>query len=530
MSTSPAGCWIAPKLAEGMMARKVERDHFQDTGAPATVGNLFEPIPGGASVSGGWRSPPDPRGLAKFDSAAAMLRALARCLNGKDFPALGQSPLAQYPVSLANWVPRKARTDLFARLGVTEGVAADETGQVSTAAIAEWATRLYPQRRYPAVMIGSSNGALVHLAAAVGVPWLPQTFLTLVRQTGVHPDEPIDAMEAGRTAGHRFLAANPDVELHHMHDPAQDRLMLAHITYFRWKYRRLPQAYRDFITRSLEPNGTVVMVECERRWPTTGVGDRYRFQFGALGGPTADEYFHGSERVEAYLRRYGSHRRGWLPPLPDAESPEAEWGFEPALREEIAELARERGYRLVRLRFEQPEDLSPPVADLYRAWYRQCGLPDNRLLIESFILMEPYWALRVGAVPFWMKFNMQPSLDRVRDYLAGTEPFDHIHLMLFAHGVDSVGLPPIEDWRALIQWARKGGSFLGVDEKAYPAHFAAFARYSTDLRKVAARCPAPAPLSLDRFERFIGAAGARYPVHLDTMPGSAPLLGQQATA
>jgi short-subunit dehydrogenase len=507
---------LAPQLAERMVAKKVERDHFQDASAPPTTGNIFKPVPGCASVSGGWRPKSVPPGVTKFDSAAAMLRALAGYLHGKDFPALGQARVLQYPVSLANWVPRTTREDLFARLGASESVAPHKAGEVSAAAVADWAVRLYPQRRYPAVMIGSSNGALIHLAAALGVPWLPQTFLTLVRQTGVHPDEPVQAMEAGRSAGHRFLAANPDVQLHHMHDPNQDRLMLGYITYFRWKYRRLPQAYRDFITRSLEPDGTVIIVDCERRWPTTRIEDRYLFQFGALGGPTTEEYFHGSERVEAYLARCGSHRRVWLPPPPDGERPEAEWGFEPALREDIAELARRRGYRLVILRFEQPEHLSPPVADFYRAWYRDRGLSSNRLLVESFILMEPYWTLRTGAVPYWMEFNMQPSLDRIRRYLAESEPFDHIQLMLFAHGADSVGLPRIEDWRTVLQHARESGSFLGVDEEAYPAHFSAFGRYHTELRKVPARCPMPAPLSLDSFVHFLKAAGERYPVQLES--------------
>jgi short-subunit dehydrogenase len=506
---------IAPKLLEGMVARKVERDHFQHAGAPPADGNLFKPIPECASVSGGWRSKPDPPGLTKFDSAAAMLRALGRYLQGKDFPALGQRRLLQYPVSLANWIPRRAREGLFARLGATEGVAPEKVGEVSTAAIAEWATRLYQPRRYPAVMIGSSIGALIHLAAALRVPWLPQTFLTLVRQRGVHPDEPALAMEAGRMPGHRFLAANPDVQLHHMHDPNQDRLMLAYITYFRWKYRRLPQAYRDFITRYLEPNGIVIVVECDLHWPTTRVDDRYHFQFGAVGGPTTDEYFQGSERVEAYLARCGSHRRQWQPPPPDEQSPEAEWGFEPALRDEIVALAGERGYRVVLLRFEKPEHLSPLVADFYRAWYRERGIASNRLLVESFILMEPYGTLRAGAVPYWMEFNMEPSLRRIRRYLAETEPFDHIHLMLFAHGVNAVGLPSIRDWRTVLEHAREGGSFVGVDEKAYPAHFAAFARYHTELRKVSARCPLPDPLSLDPFERFLKAAGARYPVRLE---------------
>jgi hypothetical protein len=157
---------------------------------------------------------PSPPGIAKLDSASVMLRALARFLHGKDFPALGQPPFLQYPGSFADWLPRGLRERLFAVFGASEGVAPEAVGQVSAAAIAEWFTSLYPQKRYPAVMIGSSSGALVHLGAALGIPWLPQTFLTLVRQRGVHPDDAVGAMLAGREMAQHFLVGNPDVQLH----------------------------------------------------------------------------------------------------------------------------------------------------------------------------------------------------------------------------------------------------------------------------------------------------------------------------
>jgi hypothetical protein len=63
--------------------------------------------------------------------------------------------------------------------------------------------------------------------------------------------------------------------------------------------------------------------------------------------------------VEEYLRRYGVPRRHWDPPEPDDERPETEWGFEPALREDVEGFARERGYRVRRIVFEEPERLSP---------------------------------------------------------------------------------------------------------------------------------------------------------------------------
>jgi hypothetical protein len=267
----------------------------------------------------------------------------------------------------------------------------------------------YPRQRYAAAVIGSSNGALVHLCAALGIPWLPQTFLVPVRRNGVHPDEPAEELQWGREPARALLAANPELQLHHMFDPNQDRLMARRMAYFRVKRLRLGKMYERFLEENLSEGATLFIAECELKWPTTQVGERHIFQFGALGGATPEEFLHGSERVESYLTGYGSHRRRWDPPEPDGERAEAEWGFESILYEDVERFARERGYRLRRIIFEKPEDPSPLVAELYRWWYEERKLPANRLLVESFILMEPWWALRTGSVPFWMVFNMEPS-------------------------------------------------------------------------------------------------------------------------
>jgi len=60
---------------------------------------------------------------------------------------------------------------------------------------------------------------------------------------------------------------------------------------------------------------------------------------------------------------------------------------EPGLREDVARLAHKRGWRIRRVLFEEPERLSLLVADLYRWWYRERGLPADRLLVGSIILI-----------------------------------------------------------------------------------------------------------------------------------------------
>lgn len=458
-----------------------------------------------------------PPGIAKLDSATAMLQALSRCVDGKDFAGLGQPWLLRSLMRSGDWLPRPWRERAFVRLGTMAAVAPEQIQRVRTAAVAAWLVERYPRRRYPAVMIGSANGAVVHLAAAAGVPWLPQTLLTLVRQADVHPDDPLRAMEVERRVAARFLAANPDTQLHQLHDPCRDRLLLSRVACYRAKFRRLPPGYRDFLGRALEPGGTVYVVECGQRWPTTRLGERHVFQFGAVGGATVREYFEGGERVADYLARRDSPVRRWSPPQPDGECCEAEWGFAPALLHDVLGFARAHRLRVVQLLFDHPEDPSALVAELYRRRLAGAEKGGGRLAVDSFIVIEPYWVLRTGAVPYWMVGNTQPSLDRLHAYLSGTTPYERIYLTLFPHGVDSVGVPPIGAWRDVFARARREGGFLGMDPDAYPAHFGVFGGYSHAVRDLAPHRRMPDFLPLERAEAFVAGVGRQHGVRLEVV-------------
>jgi hypothetical protein len=450
-----------------------------------------------------------PAYIADFDSASAMLRALSACLHGEDFANLGMPAWLRLPVLATGALPARAREAVYAWSGWAEATPPERIAEVDAEEIARWVVRAYPERRYPAVAIGSSSGALVHLCAALGIPWLPQTFLVPVRQTGIAPDEPRRSMAAGAPLGRRLLEANPDLQLHHMHDPNQDQLMIRHMTYFRIKRLRLGPTFERFLIDTLEPGGVILLSECSKMWPATRVGERHVFQFGAVGGLEPPEYFRGSPRVADFLERYGSARRHWDPPEPDGEWPEAEWGFAPQLRADVERFARERGYRRRRLVFDDPEHLSPLIAELYRARWRARGLPAGRLLVESFVLMAPRFALRSGSVPFWLTFNTEPSAAWLERYLDRAESYDEIAMMLFAHGAQSIGLAPIERWRRLLARARGHGYFLGVDEADYPGDFATFARYHRALPEVPAPLE-PEPMDWTEFEAFMDQNGARF--------------------
>ena len=414
-----------------------------------------------------------------------------------------------------NRLPRSLREQIYIWSGWSEALAPDKIGPADTGQVAEWMANLYPQRKFPAVAIGSSNGAATHLFTALGIPWLPQTFLMPVARSGLKPDDPRSDLQWGLEPGRILLENNPDVRLHHMHDPNQDRLMIHRMTYFRLKRLRLGAAYENFLRRALDPGGTILVIECGLQWPTTRCGERHFFQFGALGGATVDEYHHGGPRVADYLARYHSPVRSWDPPQPNGQSPEAEWGFEPALRHDLERLAEKHRWNIRRVIFEQPEDLSPLVADFYRWWNRQeRGLPDNRLVVDSFILMEPFWTVVTGSTPFWMVFNKEPSARALTDYLDRSErQFDEIFMMLFSHGVNSIGLVPIEKWRELLRRARTNSGFIGVDENTYPRDFAVFTRYHSEFRrKIKMRHPLPPSVTLQAFDDFLSRRAGEYRV------------------
>src|SRR5262249_43917946 len=212
--------------------------------------------------------------IADFDSASGMVRALAACLHGEGLPLLGAMPRSRAPLmkaaaSIVNLLPKPLQEQVYIWSGWLEAISPRALSTVRSDEVADRMAAAYPRRPYPAIAVGSSNGAAVHLWAALGIPWLPQTFLVPVARSGVYPDEPEQELRWAEPHAQLVLRRNPDLELHHMHDPVQDRLMVRRMSYFRLKFRRLGPAYERFLRERLEPGGTIILVDCRLDWPTT---------------------------------------------------------------------------------------------------------------------------------------------------------------------------------------------------------------------------------------------------------------------
>lgn len=434
------------------------------------------------------------KAVATFDSAASMLLATANALQGKDFPHVGRGALQALPVRLSGLVPENVRRAAYTVIGAAEGVRPGQLGNIDLAEVASWIAGHYPHRRYPGVVLGSSNGALVHLCAATGLPWLPQTVLVPVRWRSNDPDEPAAATRFGASVAEPLLERNPDIVLHHMHDGNQDRLMVSWMTYFRLKWASLPAAYVEFLESCLEPGAPVIVLDDRSSWPITRVAERHVFQTGAQGGIEAEEYLDGSERVAEFLRAQGATRRRFAAPEPDGRAAEAEWGLDPSFADAVERWASRRGHPFVRVRIPSPQSLSAPVAALLRERLVAAGHAGDRLLVSSFIMLDPVQAERTGSVPYWTFFGVEPAVrDAVRFVASADPPYRDVDVLVFPHGVESAGVATPSSWGELGEHVTGRVRLLGGVVDRWPAHFDALARYGPALRSLPTAVPSPLP-------------------------------------
>ncbi|HET7369735.1 MAG TPA: hypothetical protein VFK45_02730 [Gammaproteobacteria bacterium] len=450
-----------------------------------------------------------------YDSGKTLFRALARCLHGQDTPFLGQASarverLMDPLMRVSNRLPRRLRQQFIAFGPLPASIPPSKLIDLDGDALAAELVAQLPVRDYPAIVLGSSNGAGMHLAAALGVPWLPQTVMVPVRTRGADRDDPRPAMDMLAGPLEQFTHHNPGMVAVHQHDPCHDRLPVQYVAYVRFKWLALPEPYRRFIDRTLPRGGRIIVIDCAHRRPMTRIGERHWFQFGGLDSATIDEYFHGGRRVERFLKRHNSDPdvRRWEPPEPDGEQPEAEWGYHPGLDGAIHQLAAEKQARVATLRFSHPQDPSAFVAELYRWWYARRGGEARRLLVDQFLVTDPWLTIGAGSAPYWTLFGTRPSRDRLLRYLRDAPRWPDIRMTLFSHGIEAIGDATGAEWATAFEYAEPSGGFVGVKPKYYPVDLRTPAGFHHDLSRLVEDRPRPAALTLDELDAF--AAGWRH--------------------
>ena len=264
-----------------------------------------------------------------------------------------------------------------------------------------------------------------------------------------------------------------------MHDPNQDPLTLSQMAYFRVKWTRLPQAYERFLKECLLPRAPLIVVRDRSTWPVTRLGGRHTFQYGAQGGMGPADY---PATADA--------------PQPDEEAPEAEWGFSNTLLPSVHAWAATHGHPVVEVRYDHPQDVAAGVAETTRGWLQARGEPGQRLLVSSFVVHDPWRTITTRSVPFWTFFPVRRAADDLACYLDGAT-YDHIDVLLFNHGAESVGLADTGTWQQLADRASERGRLLALDTAAFPSDFSTFARYAGALRKLPESSRPWAPMPVD---------------------------------
>jgi len=452
--------------------------------------------------------------IIQFDSCSALLNALGRFLNCKNFYGAGILPdVPGWLGDAVNLIPKNIRKRFYSWGGWVEAIPSKKIQHLKAEDISQWVTSLYPEKEYGGMMFGAANGAAIHLCAAMGIPWLPQTYLVAARRL-LRPDEIHKDIEWGKRVISSFLHDNPDLLTIQMHDPVQDRLMIEKMGYFRIKRLKMGQVFKDFIKKNLSRGYPLFTVECDFNWPMLRLSERHLFQVGGLGALSPDEYLFGSERVTEFLRRVGSPLRKWDTFKPSGHYPEGEWGFSAEALGDVKKFVYDHKIPLVRMIFRHPEAISSFVADLYRWWYEKRGIRSKRLIIENFGLVAPYDVIQTRSIPFWLAFNTEPSYRLIKKYLRRKNAPDEIYLMLMSNGVaEGVGLTAIDEWKKILKKAQKKSDFIGVDKREYPLDLGTYMKYDDELKKkIPERKAPPRRLGMDELWKFIRKSRKKYDV------------------
>jgi hypothetical protein len=384
----------------------------------------------------------DSAGRSLLDAAA---RGVAR---------LGCDDLDHAPVpGRRAGVPEKSRRQAVARDARNEAVPADVAARIDAEAVAAWITRQYPASTYPAVVLGSPHGAAVHLAAALGAPWLPTGFTVTAAWPEGSAGDWHAARERGAVIAGRLLSANPCVTVRQVHDPVRGVLCGSTLTlHVRW--RRLPSAYRSFLQRQLRPGGASVLLRDVRVWPAQDLGPGYSFQVGSpVGGWTPTDYTADHPPFRRLLQSIGSER--WVDPHSGTPSRYAETGSDPRLEPQLRGLAAEVGHRSHRVLYAEPETLSACVADLYRDWYRGQGWGGDRCVVETGRLLDPWRVVAAGAVPYWCESAARQAAAAAEQWLAGSTWFDSVTVLPQPPGTRCDAHADRAQWPAMAAFARR---------------------------------------------------------------------------
>jgi len=417
--------------------------------------------------------------VESFDSGTRVVREVAEALTGR-----GRSILECYPPGsglylwLLSLLPeglRIAGIEWGMALGVGNPPGKLEDFELDP--FCEWCTRQYPLKRrgYKAIIVGSPNGGIAHLAALLRAPFLTSSFGMSFSRAPIDPDDLESYQEFGRDLAEPILRIGEGFEIINHYDPLHDRNLVKYVNRLRLKLWELPRAYRDFILENLAPRGKLILVDCDYRWPQYVLGERSFLQIGGLGGVSPEEY----------LER-------WALDLPLEERRESEWGCPEGFASAVRDFATRRGIEVLEIRLSHPQKYSLLA---YRAYLECKRIRREEVLLDCFNHQNPRTNVQTGIPALWLPFNTEDNLAFVQEFLEGRR-FRRIYFTLLPSFAGSPDTPALERW--LDSLSRHGKvELLGITSRLFPADPLAPFRLVAQFQRLRRRSQLFRPLELD---------------------------------
>ncbi|MDM4718863.1 hypothetical protein QTQ03_04350 [Micromonospora sp. WMMA1363] len=433
------------------------------------------------------------RVVAVGSAARILVAATARALRGADCADLGHPG----PLSRFTGAPEPVRRAAAARTAGRVALTAGQTAEVDAGRVARWFVDQYPRRRYPGVLFGSPHGAAAHLAVALGVPWLPAGFEMSAHWAQGAVDRPRAALDHGAALAARLLAGNPDLHLRQVHCPASRGALAGATVSFAARWRRLPTAYRRFLTDRLEPGAPLLLILDGRTWPVLDSAPGHSFQVGCPGSGLDPVDLHPDSPVlRQVLRSTGADGTRWSPPEVSEPPRPAEHGVESGFDLTVQEWATSHRHPVHRVLVPEPAVLSAATADLYRGWLRAAGKTGNRLVVECGRLIDPWQVVRAGMVPYWCENATRRSVAGVEWWLAGSEPFSSVDVLPEPPGLRSPAVAGLPQWLAVAGFGRRRRALDRTAARGYPVSSVPTRRATEVLRAQPYDLPTPPPMTV----------------------------------
>lgn len=118
-------------------------------------------------------------------------------------------------------------------------------------------------------------------------------------------------------------------------------------------------------------------------------------------------------------------------------------------------------------------------------------------------MLDPVEMRRSGSVPYWSFFPVQDSLEHCAKHVeraaAAGDPYRDVDVLLFPHGVASVGATRPQDWAARLRAHISGRvRFVSGTPARWPAHFEELARYGLALRHLPDQPQPSSPMPVEQ--------------------------------